>query len=346
MKKNLVVGLVVGLVLITGTWSYLFHDYISGNRWIWVKYKLGTLKSGHIFQGKEGFLFSMEGGQADLDDYRGLANPGNKVDRLKDTLIKRNEIVRLLGGRLLYLIAPIGENVYNELLPRQYQKVGNRRRATLAMDAMRGTGVDVLYLTPAVTEGKARGRVFYKFDSHWNWLGAYIGSQAVISHLSKSYPAMKSSLSRLSDFDLLYTPIKNIRNYGNQLGTALQESDPEVVPRGGWTTRMETKQFGKYKADVFTKDDKSLPNMVMFGDSFMAKMRRVLAENFRRAVFVNPWVTATKPLPDSFTDFPVEIIEAEKPEIVLYDRWERAFLLSPLEWSINARLPSVRKPGS
>jgi hypothetical protein len=106
---------------------------------------------------------------------------------------------------------------------------------------------------------------------------------------------------------------------------------------------METKQFGGYKADVFTKDDGSLPTLVMFGDSFMAGMRKVMAENFRRAVFVNPWITeARSPLPPTFNDFPVQIIEAERPDVVLYDRWERAMLLSPYEWAEIAQLPPAR----
>jgi hypothetical protein len=106
---------------------------------------------------------------------------------------------------------------------------------------------------------------------------------------------------------------------------------------------MENKQFGGYHADVFTKDELSLPTLVIFGDSFMAGMRKVMAENFRRAVFVNPWLTEAKsPLPPAFNDFPVEIIVTEKPDIVIYERWERAFLLSPNEWAEIAHLPPAR----
>jgi len=68
-----------------------------------------------------------------------------------------------------------------------------------------------------------------------------------------------------------------------------------------------------------------------------------MAENFRRAVFVNPWVNeARKPLPPTFSDFPVDIIKAERPDVVAYDRWERAFLLSPIEWAEIANLPPAR----
>ena len=64
-----------------------------------------------------------------------------------------------------------------------------------------------------------------------------------------------------------------------------------------------------------------------------------MAENFRRAVFVNPWLVATYPLPETFTDFPVEVLKTEKPDVVVYDRWESAFLHTILEWAPNAKLP-------
>jgi hypothetical protein len=48
-------------------------------------------------------------------------------------------------------------------------------------------------------------------------------------------------------------------------------------------------------------------------------------------------------LPSTFNDFPVQILEAEKPEVVVYERWERAFLLSPNEWAEIAHLPPATR---
>ena len=47
----------------------------------------------------------------------------------------------------------------------------------------------------------------------------------------------------------------------------------------------------------------------MFGDSFMFGVRNVMAENFRRAVFVNPWLTEAElpPFPRRSTIFPYRL---------------------------------------
>ena len=87
-------------VLILGVWAYLFHGYISGSRWAWVKYKLGTLDS-PFGDSREARLVVYKGWPDDIDDYRGLATRGNRVIRLREVLTKRNEAVRSLGGTFL-----------------------------------------------------------------------------------------------------------------------------------------------------------------------------------------------------------------------------------------------------
>ncbi len=330
-------------------WAFLFHDYTAGDRAAWVKYKLGVSVAPQVLVGKDGWLFSGAGGQKEIDDYRGMAKLEPKeINRFREVLTQRHAFVKSLGGRFVYVICPMGETLYNEFMPAKYRQVGENRRADVAMREMRDSGVEMLYLLPAVAKGKEKGRVFYKYESHWNRLGSYVGSVEVISHLSQHYPAMKKTLAHVSDFKQLPGPlVKNMwntdRNYGSFLGITLLEPDPEPVPKGGWTARMQTKRFGKHDAAVFTKDDPSLPTLVMFGDSFMQGMRQVVAENFRRAVFINPWLVATYPLPKTFTDFPAEVLEAEKPDVVLYDRWESAFLHTILEWAPNAKLLSAGK---
>jgi hypothetical protein len=163
--------------MVIGVWASLFHDYIAGDRSAWVKYKLGISVAPQVMVGRDGWLFSGAGGQKEIDDYRGVAKLETKeISRFREVLTQRDAFVRSLGGRFVYVICPMGETLYNEFMPPKYQKVGDRRRATLAMAEMRNSGIEMLYLTPAVAKAKNRGRVFYKYESHWNRLGSYVGS--------------------------------------------------------------------------------------------------------------------------------------------------------------------------
>ena len=181
---------------------------------------------------------------------------GNRVIRLRQVLMQRNEQVRALGARFLDVIPPISETTYNEFLPPTYQKVGNRRRATLALEEMRNSGVEMLYLADALAGAKEHGRVFYKYEAHWNRFGAYRGGQAVISYLSQYYPPMKGTLSRISDYELVSGPpgttMWNGGNCGNNLGIKLLELDSESVPKRGWSTRMETQSSLAATAQMYS----------------------------------------------------------------------------------------------
>ena len=119
MRKKLLYSVVVIVAVIIGIWAYLFHGYISGSRWAWVKYRLVTYDSPTVILGRDGWLFT-RGGPDEIDDYRGLATRGNRVIRFREVLTKRNEIVQSLGGRFLDIVPPISETIYNEFLPRDY----------------------------------------------------------------------------------------------------------------------------------------------------------------------------------------------------------------------------------
>src|SRR5262245_61442871 len=95
MKKYLLWSVVAIAVLCVLGWVYFFHDYISGERMNWVKYKLGISVSPVVMVGKDGWLFA-PGSQEDIDDYRGLANPGDKITRFQKVQKERNEAVKSL----------------------------------------------------------------------------------------------------------------------------------------------------------------------------------------------------------------------------------------------------------
>jgi len=68
---------------------------------------------------------------------------------------------------------------------------------------------------------------------------------------------------------------------------------------------------------VTSKNDPSLPTLLMYCDSFGASLVPFLAEHFRRAVFINVWARG-----EMVQQFPVRWIEEEQPDFLVYERWE------------------------
>ena len=71
---------------------------------------------------------------------------------------------------------------------------------------------------------------------------------------------------------------------------------------------------------TFTKDDPTLPSIVFYADSYGFPLKQMIAEHFRKAIFVNPFEDE-RTLAD---EFPTEIIDQAKPDYVIYLRWEHA----------------------
>src|SRR5262249_44573623 len=101
--------------VLIGVWAFLFLDFIEGDRDAWVKYKFGISVSPVTMVGKDGWLFAGGGGQAEIDEYRGVAKPDKqKLVRLREVLTERNDYVRSTGARFAFVIGPRGETLYNE----------------------------------------------------------------------------------------------------------------------------------------------------------------------------------------------------------------------------------------
>ena len=56
--------------------------------------------------------------------------------------------------------------------------------------------VKVLDLRPLLLEAKQRERVYFKTDSHWNYLGAEVGYNALIAALKNILPSVPGVPSR------------------------------------------------------------------------------------------------------------------------------------------------------
>lgn len=300
------------MTIAAGIW--LSRGYEGGSWSAWVKFKLGVASAPTVIQGKDGWLFAA----VDPNDSEDFA-----LDSWTIALRQRHAWLKRRNIRYIFILAPIKENIYPEQLPDKLRNVRDTRRARQLLDALKKAGVEAVYLRDDVFRARNEGLVFYKYDPHWNRFGAYAGARSMLGRLANDYPAIGAPLANVKRFVLQERPrAKNMwnndLNFGNHLGLTLLEADPEPVPVAGWTTRMESAAFGKHSAHVFTKNEPSLPTLVMFGDSFMFGMMRPMAEGFRRAVFVNPWLESPSPA----EQFPAEVVEKETPDLVLEQRWE------------------------
>jgi len=297
--------------------------------WSYFRFLLGDSANPDVLIGSDGWLYS-HGGDDMLDDMgvqpAGLAS----IAAWRQALVERRDWVESQGSRFLFVIAPRKETIYPEHLPPALRKRGTDTQATRLIDALKGTGVDPIYLRDVLLALKAKGvQAYYKLDTHWNEAGGLAAAEALADHIRTILPAVdkrKFTVVGWTEPQIRWPEIERgtaTLDYATLLGLPfLKETDAIVAPVDGWKATKQTIYRDGYILYEFTRADApNLPTLVFYGDSYIFPLMRPLAEYFRRAVFLNPW----EEYKGECSLFPPEFVLREHPDIVVNMRLERGF---------------------
>jgi hypothetical protein len=296
-------------------------------------YALGVSPSVKVTVGKRGWLFSSEfPGGADHNAARPFT--ADELDRWRRLLEKRRDWLAERGIRYLFVIAPNKQSVYPEFLPEALRRQQNAgcRIDQLVTHMRQHSDVQVLDLRPALQDAKKHERVYDRTDTHWNDRGAYAGYRALVSALQPDFPALSprtrdawedtsdlrqgGDLARMMDLDGSLTE--------NALGLKWKVAPVvtgEVLP----AIHTGPQDF------VLECPHSHLPRAVLFCDSFAVRLAPFLSDQFERIVF--KWQMV-------FPTFESELINAEKPDLVIQEMVERKLVLPVPEASYTDPLVS------
>jgi alginate O-acetyltransferase complex protein AlgJ len=279
---------------------------------------MGVSLSTTIVSGKEGWLFVGEEYHG-VESYRATRPfTTHQLKWWQRTLEARRDWLAQRGIRFLFIVAPEKQTIYPEYMPARLNRVGTATRLDqLVAHLARHSDSRVLDLRDALLGAKAHDRVYEPLDSHWNDLGAWIAYAEIAKQLSVWFPQVRPAA--LGSFER-----EQQAGFGNDLSRLLSLSDlmpgdrlalvPRVPRRARWQTPdgMPPKPPAPFLVSEI--DDPGLPRAVMFHDSFAEALRPFLSENFARIAYA--WQTRLD----------LELIEREKPDVVLYELVERSLM--------------------
>jgi hypothetical protein len=178
------------------------------------------------------------------------------------------------------------------------------------------SNLKIIDLRSELFKEKEHYLLYYKTDTHWNDFGAFFAYRTVINEIKDEYPQIKPLV--LTDFYLK----KQIAN-GGDLASMLSMSDSLKEEKYVLVSKKEIKakdgSIGNYQDPsapgmptvIKVTNDKNLPKLVMFRDSFSTSLIPYFSENFCRSSYF--WTSSFKP----------EVILKEKPNIVILETVER-----------------------
>jgi alginate O-acetyltransferase complex protein AlgJ len=281
-----------------------------------VKWALGMEITKQVIVGKDGWLFLNERDNA-LAQYRGLYNftHAELMDLLK-AMAARKAWLDQKGIPFIMVIPPDKHTVYPEYLPHGLGlKVEESPMDQLTCYLSLNPDFPLVDLRPIVQEAKQRDQVFYRTDSHWNEMGGFAGYRELMKHVNQLLPLAEPEDPR--DYCLQDETIKGDLTYMLYLDGVISERTKVMVlkrpTRVKRTVDLWQGTNGQVGMKTFYTNRPELPSALIFCDSFIWGMSRFLSETFDRTILVQ----------HQGFNFYSDIVEREKPDIVIYEMVER-----------------------
>jgi hypothetical protein len=277
------------------------------SRYVW----LGVSPSPAVIKGRDGWLFYAEdGGLEDCTNEKLLSDA--ELEDWRETLARTHAWLHARGVAHIFTIPPDKHVIYPEMMPSSLRRVNTVSRMDQIEDVVTTrTDVPIAGLRPALLAAKARERIYFQTDTHWNDRGALVAYRQMIETVRRQAPAVPPAWTR-DDFE----PTERVMEGGDLarmmgLMRVLHETDLALRPKRPRQARVVEPAGGEASAEegrVVTEiPGSALPRAVIFRDSFASRLAPFLSEHFSRAVYL--WQN----------DFDADVVREEHPDVVIQE---------------------------
>ena len=283
---------------------------------------LHYMTGSQVIYGKDDWLFyNGTDPESSLPDY--LCNnlyTEEELAGIAEGYTALNEKLKAEGIRFVLFIAPNKEQVYPEFMPDSLQPVGKVSRTDQLVSYLReNTDVSVIYAKERLVSEKENGyQVFYRYDTHWNKLGGFVGTQLLNEELKGEYRSLSEA-----DVQAVDGAVPNDLACVIGLSEALVEPKDLVIENyaPGVTTEITSdnkEPLGEYI--FFASDAKDPRSLLMIKDSFSVNMMEYLPYDYAETAFITN------------SELAKNYIEENHPDIVVLEIVERQHFRAELQW--------------
>ena len=250
------------------------------------------IESTQVLLGKEDWLFykSTEDGDP-ISDYQGTNHYDEAtMQTIADKLTNERNQFTNYGIDFYILSIPNKSSVYPEYMPDTIERKDTTSRTDLLMKYLEeNTDLNVVDAKPSLVKAKKKKPVYYKSDTHFNQIGAFVTVQALKDKIDGKTDSLK---------DVKFDKVMN--NYSGDLACLCDMQD----------TFNDDIQYQLDAATVNTKI-KSNKRILVIGDSFSEVMQSIMCQYFAEVKTVGVW------------SFDNTALDEFKPDIVVWENAER-----------------------
>ena len=292
-------------------------------------YFLGESVSEQVIVGEEGWLFY----EGELADYkRNNLYSQEELEKIKNDVLETQRYFDEKGIKFIIFIAPNKVSVYGESYMPQYIKRYNdiNRTQQLVEYIKENTDVTIIFPEKELKEMRelySDKQLYFRLDTHWNYLGGYFGVKELFEKLSikiADYSELK--IQEVNEPCFFW----NGYDLANMMGMTniLTEDVNYIIEQ---PTDVDITYIGDVRKDVevfntFTRSySNALDERKVFfcRDSFGEAMMPFLTAHFKEVYSPHVATMSQKQIEKENPDiFILEIVERTGLEHVLYSSWK------------------------
>lgn len=224
--------------------------------------------------------------------------------------LKQRDYLASLGKEFVIFVAPNKERMYSEYMPRKYGIPAENYRALQIVNYLKKhTDLRIVYPYEELIYAKnnINENIYYKTDTHWSPIGAYIGSQVLLQELGIEIPKLDSGQITISTRGNITGDLASFLGLVKQL----ERIDSEYTIEGYNAHNYEC-LGGEFSGAILCTAVNADPRkLYVVRDSFSSAMIPYLGSQFNESCFRHR---------DSYTynDFLLQ-----NPDVVVYETVER-----------------------
>ena len=256
-----------------------------------------------------------------LEDYAGVnLKSEEELASIGADLATVQRYVESTGAEFLMVVCPDKKTIYSEQYPDSILTVSDVHVLDQLQSQMETSGVNFLSLVPSLSANKDLGSLYSpRIDNaHWNYLGAYVGYEAIMQKLSEL------------GMDVSWTPLDACtiteQTASGTFNNAITISEPSytvTTPKTGSAVlqaehldafpylsfNQDPVQYKKY----FTQEDSTLPSLLFIGDSYSPYLMEYFASSFSRTMFLH----------NADLTYLPNVLAQESFDVLIFERAER-----------------------
>ncbi len=273
-----------------------------------------------VIMGNKGWFFYNDIGS--INDYRRMSEVDSNLARyIVTNFLIRQQWLQAKGIKFYILVPPNKERIYPDYMPKRIkiiEGIGHNTLDYFAKYLMEFGGIKFIDPSDSLLAARRRKDVYYKTDTHWNTFGGFKGYQKLMYEVVKDF----SDLRVFKENEFTYAEVFNEEgDLSSMIGLNATNKRKEIMMKHidssiALDYNIPTKMLLKY-SNVISGPHKKR-KLLMFRDSFGSYMIPFLNLQFDETVYVWNYI------------FMHQLIEEEKPDIVVFESLQRFLLFSLL----------------